>query len=411
MKYSRKIGLVLLILIFALNFVSCGNDDGNSASKNPNPVSITISATAGGSITSSNGKLTLDFPAGAVTADTLVTITEISPDDLPPEFDIVDSDIAYQLEPEGITFGQPVIVSVILDGSPVQEDGSMIADSGLLLTSTDGNLEALENLQLVADADANSLVVSGELSHFSYLSHSIVIPFVIGYIRGVPDSHPADGSTFDIEVEIKIYDKHNLDYSFSYWDTSYSPIIFAIINELQVPGPTVQTYGCDNVGKGHFRVSIYMTAKGSSPLLDKIEYEKSMFFYKQVNCVGTNEPPPGTTPPSESPTPTPTPTGTPPSVAPPPTPTGVSADGSKSCQITVKWDSMSGADYFIVERMTVGTSGTKDFRVDDPKATSYTNAYADDNSLSLGKEYCYRVKACNAGGCSVVSNYSCATKQ
>lgn len=93
---------------------------------------------------------------------------------------------------------------------------------------------------------------------------------------------------------------------------------------------------------------------------------------------------------------------------PPPPPTGVTAsDAAASNRITVTWRPVSGATHYRVYR-----SWTRDgtYVVLD-EATSVSGTSLTDTTVGAGIYYWYRVSACNAQGCSRVSedrDYGCS---
>jgi len=273
----------------------------------------------GGTITSRDGKLTLTFPPDALSEDTEVTIREIDPDDLPPEFDGVDADSAYQLEPDGLEFAVPVTATLMLDEDPVQDDGGLQTEAVLLLTSSDGELEVLENLSQEVDGDAEMTTVSGELGHFSPLVDSHLGITIL--VSGVPDSLPVK-DTFDalVEVvkpdfldEIRIVPDPGTN---EYTDLSVSPIIgltvpfgeskelpFIVNNNAQIL-EGLFTYICDFVGTGKYVGEVDIRGRRQVAGLVTI-FTFTFTMGKKVECVGA-----GPTPspqPSPGPTPTPTP--------------------------------------------------------------------------------------------------------
>ena len=83
----------------------------------------------------------------------------------------------------------------------------------------------------------------------------------------------------------------------------------------------------------------------------------------------------------------------------PSAPTGVSAtDGSSTANVTVKWNSASGATSYLVYRGTSSSSGSAS-QIGTPTSTSYT-----DTSATPGTLYYYWVKAKNGGGASGFSS-------
>jgi len=281
----------------------------------------------GGTITSRDGKLTLTFPPDALSEDTEVTIREIDPDDLPPEFDGVDADSAYQLEPDGLEFAVPVTATLMLDEDPVQDDGGLQTEAVLLLTSSDGELEVLENLSQEVDGDAEMTTVSGELGHFSPLVDSHLGITIL--VSGVPDSLPVK-DTFDalVEVvkpdfldEIRIVPDPGTN---EYTDLSVSPIIgltvpfgeskelpFIVNNNAQIL-EGLFTYICDFVGTGKYVGEVDIRGRRQVAGLVTI-FTFTFTMGKKVECVGAGptpspQPSPGPTPtPTPEPSPTPTP--------------------------------------------------------------------------------------------------------
>lgn len=83
----------------------------------------------------------------------------------------------------------------------------------------------------------------------------------------------------------------------------------------------------------------------------------------------------------------------------PSAPTGVSAtDGSSTANVTVRWDSVSGATSYLVYRGTSSSSGSAS-QIGTSTSTSYT-----DSSATPGTLYYYWVKAKNSGGTSGFSS-------
>jgi len=181
-----------VLLISALVLTTCdGGGPGNEVSASIGP--------DGGTITSSDGKLTLTFPAGALGEETTIVIRVLDPDNLPPEFADLGGDLAYELLPDGLEFAVPVTATVPLDDPPVQPDGSLSTQFALLLTSIDGVIVPLDNQLVLANAETNTATVTGELSHFSLLER-ITTSLEVTLFR-VPEC-VAVGEPFIIIVEL-----------------------------------------------------------------------------------------------------------------------------------------------------------------------------------------------------------------
>lgn len=72
---------------------------------------------AGGTLSFDSGKVVMVFPAGAVTTDTAITVTASTV--TPPSYPKVLPATRYDFGPEGITFAQPVAVTVTYDPQEV----------------------------------------------------------------------------------------------------------------------------------------------------------------------------------------------------------------------------------------------------------------------------------------------------
>ncbi len=144
---------------------SCGGGSNDGTS-------VTVSAPAGGSVSSDDGLLTLDVPPGALEADTQISIRTVSSDDLPDGLaEGVEGSVAYRLEPDGLTFSKPVIATLRLDqeglASPDQEGAFEVP---LLFIQAEGaDPELLGNLDFALSLDEGPASISGELEHFSWI--------------------------------------------------------------------------------------------------------------------------------------------------------------------------------------------------------------------------------------------------
>ena len=121
MKHSRVLALVVLMF-----FVACGDDStgpppDDGGNNNPQPqatapgtpngtaTTATIGA-AGGTLASDDGLFAIDIPAGALSSDTTVTIQPITN----TAWGGVGN--GYRLEPNGLTFAQPI--DLVFDVAP-----------------------------------------------------------------------------------------------------------------------------------------------------------------------------------------------------------------------------------------------------------------------------------------------------
>ena len=130
----------------------------------PSPTPVSPART----VTSDDGLLTIDIPAGAMPIDVNLTALAQGEDDLPPElFGLNVRSAFYRLEPDGTTFASPVTITrrvALRDlGLNPEEDGLPIL--ALAMRSAGGTWEWLADQRLTLD-DA-SVVVSGTAGHAS----------------------------------------------------------------------------------------------------------------------------------------------------------------------------------------------------------------------------------------------------
>ncbi len=158
-KYIRPFVIFLLLLCIV---AAC---DGNG---NNNVTTRTIGP-EGGTIKSSDGKLTLEIPAGALDEDTEISIRRVDQSEISEEFGDTDIDSAYELIPDGLIFNVPVRASVKLDEDPNQADGTLIADVAFLFSESGDVIEFLENTELEVDGPGSMTTASADLTHFTDL--------------------------------------------------------------------------------------------------------------------------------------------------------------------------------------------------------------------------------------------------
>jgi len=157
----------------------------------------------GGQVMSADGDLTLDIPAGALPADTEITIRKLAPSQLGPAFEGADVAAAYELGPDGLTFQQPVTVTLRLDQQPVDPGGVLQAQVVALVTESDAGIEAADAQVLTGDGDAGLTTVTGEIGHFSRLVG--VKDGITVEASGIPD-RLALGMNFTVDVSADLSD-------------------------------------------------------------------------------------------------------------------------------------------------------------------------------------------------------------
>jgi hypothetical protein len=131
----------------------------------------TATATAGAQVlTSADGALTIHVPAGAAPPGTELTATPLGPADQPPELIGVElRGSYYRLEPDGLTFAEPVLitrrVAAADTGYDLATDGMPII--ALALRTSDGRWEWLADQAILTDGE--HIYVTGLASHTSTL--------------------------------------------------------------------------------------------------------------------------------------------------------------------------------------------------------------------------------------------------
>lgn len=169
--------------------VSAEFDDPQTAAQEIGP--------GGGTVTSVDGRVVLEVPAGALTAAETVSITIVDPSDLDPAFatdTAFTTQLAYELRPDGLQFAEPVRVTVATPDSASVEDTDSLhvaAPVVVLLTMNDNTPVGLDSMQMDVDFDTGMVTVTGLLDHFSPLVTQIGSSYRAARalaltVRGVP---------------------------------------------------------------------------------------------------------------------------------------------------------------------------------------------------------------------------------
>jgi hypothetical protein len=259
-----KVSWICFVVLFVFAFSACEDHGGGGGGGG---VSEVIGP-EGGSITSRDGRLTLTFPPGALTEDTEIIITDIKGGEVRVESDGLEPQFTYHLEPDGIEFNAPVTASFPADETPVQGDGSIVTEGALLYTSSNGQIELLENLTQEVNADEDTTSVSGELSHFSELSGTGLGIKII--VSGVPDSLPV-GGTFIANVLVENIEQKvafDLKLDPQYNDNSTLPIMPLFKSPRKVFIDDVS----GEIAEGEFKylnTNVCLQGKVNTPLLQQ----------------------------------------------------------------------------------------------------------------------------------------------
>ena len=152
-----SIGFVALVAAFIL---SCGGNAGDGGDTK-------VIGAEGGTITSSDGKIVLEIPAGALSEPTEITLNQGSTSDIPTEVrEVAEATRLVQLEPSGLTFAVPATLRFELEPRSVNEDGAE-TQLPFLLSRSGETIEILDDQSLHVDLDTGATTLSGQLMHFS----------------------------------------------------------------------------------------------------------------------------------------------------------------------------------------------------------------------------------------------------
>ncbi len=172
--------LVPLTAVLALVALSCGSSEedtsNTTASRTTGGVTTTesvaaggteVAATTGGTVTSDDGNLVVNIPAGALTDDIAISITRLDPEDWPEGF--ADGAVVgevYDLQPSGLTFSDPVTISHRITEADTGLDFDVEVPLTLLVVvSDDGTWEVPADQVITRDGE--DLLHTGVIDHFS----------------------------------------------------------------------------------------------------------------------------------------------------------------------------------------------------------------------------------------------------
>jgi hypothetical protein len=130
-----------------------GAAGGQGAAPAPAALPGNVVGPAGGRITSPSGRMVLDVPAGALAADTEITITELEAGEGPTVGPVFD------LQPEGLQFAQPATLMIRYTPDDVPE-GYNIEDIAITQVAPDGEEQGgqFTDLALAEEAQGSPMV-------------------------------------------------------------------------------------------------------------------------------------------------------------------------------------------------------------------------------------------------------------
>lgn len=167
-----------------------------------NTVTEPIRATAGGSIVSSDGEMTMTVPAGALSADTDIRVTTVADVQVPDAVRDLPGDVsAYDLQPGGTTFSTPAEITFEIENAVTNASGSASMSGAFLLSESDGTIESMSEVVLAQDdVDPAKATINGGLSHFS---HALFVAMSMEFRLDAPDQVNRD-EPFDVIFTIDI---------------------------------------------------------------------------------------------------------------------------------------------------------------------------------------------------------------
>lgn len=146
------IGLIFSFIPLLILFLGCGGGGSNSTAVSTQTNGI---GSSGGTVTSSDGKVSVLVPQGALSQQTDITVDQATN---PPSGNI---GVAYEFGPSGTTFSQPVTISITYDQASLPQG---VNEADLRLgTVVNGGWEAVSDSTV--DVAANK--VTGTTTHFS----------------------------------------------------------------------------------------------------------------------------------------------------------------------------------------------------------------------------------------------------
>ena len=154
--------------------VSDGTDDSTPATVTVSAEDNTSSAMvgpAGGMLSSVDGMMTMEIPAGAMATDQEISITMAHVSQRPEELaDLDDDAVVYEFKPDGLQFDLPVELTITVPESlePTVDGDRVVAPVLLMATLSDGTVELAAEQQLTVDAEASSSELRASIDHFSW---------------------------------------------------------------------------------------------------------------------------------------------------------------------------------------------------------------------------------------------------
>lgn len=230
--------LVSLVLIGSTAAITgCG---GSSGQGNETSATGLITAAEGGTLASSDGKLTLSIPAGALSQDTIISITTINN----------EGAVEYEFEPTGLTFSTPANVTLDFDlaqQGALQDENESALDTilsapsvMLFLQSGSDETELIDNVVATTDEETSTVSVSFALSHFTSLMAAAGNSYY-AYLSSLGTHY--EGSAFKRDYDVRYLGYRgstsykNMSISYNVRSITVTKISFALTGAIQLTSP------------------------------------------------------------------------------------------------------------------------------------------------------------------------------
>lgn len=206
--------------MIALLLAGCGKNDPAGGQVTPGGETLVTQSvgTQGGTVQTGDGRVTLEIPVGALSANKEITISTV--DGYPNESGAVVGGTVYEFGPDGLQFGQPVKLSLQFEASNVPSGKT----EGLRLYKQDG--DRWMPVEGTVEIAGNKL--TGQISSFSSygLADIGVLNLLFDEVRLNSFYQPNDGSPYyfgNLEASGEGYD--NIDFpAGGIPETTYEPI-------------------------------------------------------------------------------------------------------------------------------------------------------------------------------------------
>jgi hypothetical protein len=166
---KHKTGIWLAMLALMLTLAGCGAP--KSVPSELVSIKEQVRAVEGSTMASTNNRVSLEIPAGALPEDTEISISEVAEDEWPEAIrELEPEGKVLRLDPNGLEFSEPATIKFRIDPDGIEgtESENGLPAYTLVSMSKDGEQEYLDDTETHIFSDG-SIEVSGKLSHFSWI--------------------------------------------------------------------------------------------------------------------------------------------------------------------------------------------------------------------------------------------------